>query len=134
MEIFKYINKKMELVTTNLVEQNDFIGFELGEEDSQDYSELENLDELDLFNESPNETLSHKKSEAEKINDSFANYFGLSDQHDLQKKKAAEKMKQYQSSKSRRLSKQSNHEGIDEFLGIGRNSGKFYIFIFIYPL
>jgi hypothetical protein len=125
MEVFKYLNKKMEQVTTNLIEQNDFIGYELGEEESQLNSDIDDLDDLDLFNEPNREDLTARRSEAEKINDSFANYFGLGDQHEVQKKKANEKMKQYQISKSRRGDKRdANHDGLDEFLGIGKHSGK----------
>ena len=126
MEIFKYINKKMEQVTNTLIEQNDFIGFELGEDESQIYSELDNLDDLedlDLFNESKEEE-KVGKSEAEKINDSFANYFGLGSIHESQKSKAKEQMKEYQLSKSRRLSQKSSHAALDEFLKIGKHSGK----------
>mmetsp|Transcript_5428 Transcript_5428/g.4596 ORF Transcript_5428/g.4596 Transcript_5428/m.4596 type:complete len:232 (+) Transcript_5428:462-1157(+) len=121
MEIFKYINKKMEEVTGKLVEQNDFIGYELGDEDSQVFSELDNLDdldELDLFNEEEKKD----KTEGEKINDSFADYFGMGGMHETQIKKAKEQMKEYKLSKSRRESQNSNHPALDEFLKIGSHA------------
>mmetsp|Transcript_20302 Transcript_20302/g.19987 ORF Transcript_20302/g.19987 Transcript_20302/m.19987 type:complete len:300 (+) Transcript_20302:812-1711(+) len=125
MEIFKYINKKMEEVTNTLVEQNDFIGYELGDDESQYHSELDNLEDLenlDLFNDSKEEQ-KVEKTEGEKINDSFADYFGLGNSHQDQINKAKEQMKEYKLSQSRRKSKKSSHAALDNFLKIDTNEG-----------
>lgn len=126
MEIFKYINKKMEEVTNTLVEQNDFVGYELGDDESQYHSELDNLEDLenlDLFNDDKEEE-KKEKSEGEKINDSFADYFGMGNNHKDQINKAREKNKEYKLSQSRRESKKSQHEAIDNFLKIGAEESK----------
>lgn len=119
----------MEDVTNKLVEQNEFIGYELCDEESQAFSEIDNLDsieDLDLFDESKEEVRLEKqeRTEDEKINDSFANHFGLGDAHESQKMKAKEQMKEYQLDKSRRESLLSNHAALDDFLKINNSNGK----------
>ena len=125
MEIFKYLNQKMEIVSNNLIEQNDFISDEIGDDYSRDYEDvLENLENeaaFDLFNEShEEEKVERQVTEAEKINDSFNSYFGLGEAHRSAKKRAQIQRDDYIAKKTRRESvQQSNHSGLDRFLGVG---------------
>lgn len=121
----------MEEVTNVLVEQNDFVIEEIGEDASREYeglTELDNIEDLDLFNDThQDEDIKREKSEAEKINDSFYSYLGIASNQESLKFKAKKQMKEYQLSKARRQSSQINrHSAIDEFLGIGRTSRKCY--------
>jgi ethanolamine ammonia-lyase small subunit len=123
MEIFKYINQKMEIVTSNLIEQNDFISDEVGDysKDMESVGDLDDYDELDLFNESQNESKHPtEKSQAEQITDSFNKYFGFSEAQERAKMKAKKQHEEYVAQKSRRESARyiPHHSGIDSFLGL----------------
>lgn len=121
----------MEEISNVLVEQNDFIIDEIGEDASREYeglTELDNIEEMDLFNDTNrDEEMKREKSEAERINDSFYSYMGISSNQENLKSKAKKQMKEYQLSKARRQSAQmSRHSAIDDFLGIGTVSRKYF--------
>lgn len=112
MEIFNYMNKKMEVFTNMLIEQNEQFGFDLDDDSKLDTIGIDSIDDINMSRHE------EEKSEAERINESFQNEFGLKNVQDTARSKAKKQLEEYMVRKERRQSLlNNNNEGLNDFIG-----------------